>query len=216
MADPEHSGFIRCSAPPALGADEIHLWHMPLALPAARALRAQARDGLLRLLRGYLAGAEPVLEVDAKGKPRLAGKVPLQFNLSHCPGHVMLAFAWAQPLGVDIEARGRRVSVLEVARRFFHADEAAALAELPAALQLDAFVALWTHKEALLKALGDGLSFGLDRIPFALEPSTLSWTLRAASDAADWRLHAFAPAPEVTGCLAWQGRSRRVRQLRVA
>ena len=210
--------FAPCAAMPALAVDEVHLWHAPLPEVNARAAREAARAILLRLLRGYLGLAEVALEVDAHGKPQVRGEPRLQFNLSHCSGHAAFAFARDQPLGVDIEKRTRRIDAMELARRYFHADEAAALAALPATAREAAFIGLWTHKEAVLKATGRGLAFGLDRVCFRLDAAPPAWRLHEvaaeAGTATQWQLRAFAPGPTVAGCLAWCGPARRVSWLR--
>ncbi len=217
-ADP--NGFVASVDAPALGSNEVHLWHAVLAAGDARTARIQAREVLHEVLRRYLGPRELDFELAAHGKPGLKGNPELQFNLSHCGMHVVIALARSQPLGVDIESLSRRVDALELARRFFHADEAAALSALPGSAQADAFLSLWTHKEAVLKALGHGLAFGLDRLRFALDGTGRVQQLRALADDAEaavhWQLHAFMPAPALTGCLAWRGPPRRVRRLRVA
>ena len=128
---------------------------------------------------------------------------------------IVLAFARGQPLGVDIERLRQRTVSLDVAQRFFCAREADALADLPEAHRQTAFLRLWTHKEAVLKAIGSGLSFGLARLEFALDADGEVRGLRdiagEAGPAADWRLRPFAPEENLVGCLAWRGAPRRVR-----
>jgi phosphopantetheine--protein transferase-like protein len=91
--------------------------------------------------------------------------------------------------GLDIEKR-RPVSNLEnLARRFFAEEEAEALLRLPIAARDDAFLRIWTAKEAALKALGLGIVSGLNRFIVAIGEST--HVIRDAGDTAcgmDWRL----------------------------
>ena len=63
----------------------------------------------------------------------------------------------AAPVGVDVERRDRSGD-LDVTRVAFADDEQAELEALPPAARASAFLAAWTRKEALLKALGHGLS----------------------------------------------------------
>jgi 4'-phosphopantetheinyl transferase len=76
---------------------------------------------------------------------------------------------------------------------------------------------LWTHKEAVLKALGDGLGFGLERIEFELSAQgrveRLAHVAAEAGSPADWRLWPLEPAAGITGCLAWRGAARAVQRL---
>src|SRR3546814_15306157 len=67
-------------------------------------------------------------------------------------------------------------------------------------------VRLWCAKEAVLKAHGRGLAFGLDRLEFALRGD--DWALMACDPAlgrpSDWTLHAFTPMPGYLDSLAWR------------
>jgi 4'-phosphopantetheinyl transferase len=61
-------------------------------------------------------------------------------------------------IGVDVE-RLREVRHAEhIARRYFHAAEIAAIAAAPASERNTTFLRIWTGKEALLKALGAGIT----------------------------------------------------------
>ena len=83
---------------------------------------------------------------------------------------------------------------------------AAAIDSVPAASRELAFVRLWCAKEAVLKAHGRGLSFGLHRLEFA--PRDDDWALVSCDPAlgkpSDWTLHAFAPMPGYLASLAWR------------
>ena len=68
------------------------------------------------------------------------------------------------------------------------------------------FVRLWCAKEAVLKAHGQGLSFGLDKLVFAEEDNALKLV---ACDAAlgapgDWTLHEWTPLTGYHAALAWR------------
>lgn len=208
--------------PSALARDEVHLCH--LTLPpglAPREVGAATRAVLGRLVAHYTGCAGPPrLARGERGKPHAPDIPGFEFNLSHAGVHVSLAFAWRQPLGVDIEWRERRIQVQELARRFFAAAEADALDGLDSDLRRAAFLRLWTHKEAVLKALGVGLSFGLDRLEFALDAAGNVAALREIDPACGpveaWRLHAFQRAPRIEGALAWCGPPRPVRTFALA
>jgi len=87
--------------------------------------------------------------------------------------------------------------------------EADALDRLPADTAEAAFVQLWCAKEAVLKAHGHGLSFGLDRLEFTARDG--GWALTACDAALgtpdDWSLHAFAPRAGYLATLAWRSRA---------
>ena len=102
-----------------------------------------------------------------------------------------------------------------LARRFFASEEAAALARVPADLQQSSFMQLWTQKEAVLKALGQGLGFGLHKLAFAVgdagEIGDLQRIDEAAGRAAEWHLRRLSPGPGLVAALAWRGADRALR-----
>jgi 4'-phosphopantetheinyl transferase len=124
--------------------------------------------GLVRtVLSGYLdcAPAELRFLRNARGKPHLDGTrtVDLRFNLSHSHDIALLALAEGREVGVDIEHERPDLDILELAERFFAAEEFRALRGLPKDARRSAFFQSWTRKEALLKAAGHGLNDGLNR-----------------------------------------------------
>ncbi len=109
-------------------------------------------------------GVEPTAisyERSGAGKPRVVGSA-LQFSVSHSGSGIVIAVGRV-PVGVDIEAFGRDRLALEVAARYFPAEEARWLAELPADCVAEKFLRLWVSKEAALKCLGTGLAGHLER-----------------------------------------------------
>lgn len=98
------------------------------------------------------------------GKPFFANHHNhLQFNISHTQGIILLAFGFSSPpLGVDIEAIKMDFDYLDIAQQYFTAAEKQSLRTASPAQQ---FFKIWTRKEALMKALGWGLTdelFALD------------------------------------------------------
>ena len=65
-------------------------------------------------------------------------------------------------IGIDVEAVRPIADASGLARRFFSAEEAGAIALLPSERQAEAFQRMWTIKEAALKAIGKGVVYGLD------------------------------------------------------
>ena len=197
----------------------VHVWRLPYAMP-------QRRAPLLALLGAYLdmPASSVVLDQDARGKPRLAPGVStsdatdrLEFNWSHSGDFALVALARGCELGVDIERFGKNQRSLEIARRFFDPAEADALAELRASARDHAFIKLWCAKEAVLKAVGEGLSFGLGRLAFT-QRADADWALErvdpALGRAPDWQLTSFEAAPGYRGALAWRGQTRAVTAFR--
>lgn len=96
------------------------------------------------------------------GKPSLVGKT-LYFNLSHSADMALVVVSRDGPVGIDVELKKPLSDFIAIAQRFFSKEEVEGLLAEPASEQLDVFYRLWTRKEAYLKMLGLGLSFGLDR-----------------------------------------------------
>ena len=93
----------------------------------------------------------------------------------------------------------------QLAERFFHPNEVAALRALPGHQRVDGFFHAWTRKEAFLKATGKGISYGIDRVEVTLTPGDPARVLALDGDrgaAAAWSLETFAPAPGYLGSVA--------------
>ena len=110
------------------------------------------------------------------GKPRLArAAAEWGFNLSHAGGYVVAALAKGAAIGVDLESMGRKADIDALGEQVFSESEQA----LAKAGGREAFFALWSQKEALLKALGCGWANGnvvrntrLELAAFQTEPTT--------------------------------------------
>lgn len=147
---------------------------------------------------------------DPYGRPYLeAGTHRVDLNWSHSGERLLAVCAERMKVGADIELLRPRPAALALAHRFFDGDEAtrlAAMADDPARLQT-AFTRLWCAKEAVLKAHGRGLAFGLAKLRFVLDEQDLPRL--AACDPAlgapdDWGLHAWTSEPGYWATLAWR------------
>jgi 4'-phosphopantetheinyl transferase len=116
----------------------------------------------------------------AHGRPEIDPPCGLTFNLANHPTLVVCAIrpapelaveapARGPDLGVDVEPLTRGAEILAIADSVFAPDELAALRALPEPTQPDRAVALWTLKEAYIKARGLGLSLPLDGFAFAFD-----------------------------------------------
>jgi 4'-phosphopantetheinyl transferase len=176
---------------------------------------AAAHDWLATL-PGVPAGALP-LHRDPLGRPRFAAGTDADAGWSHSGGGLLLAFGRGATLGVDMEYERPRPKALEIAHRHFAPSEAAWLeshgaaaagAVPPEALSPRdlAFLRLWCAKEAVLKAHGRGLAFGLDRLAFAEVDGALVLAAAdpALGEASAWSLHEFTPHPGYRAAIAWR------------
>ena len=96
-------------------------------------------------------------------------------------------------VGCDVESATRRPRrPLALAQRHFDADTAAAIAALPDTAQGEALLRHWCLREAVLKAHGRGLAFGLHRLNASWDddgPRLLACD-PALGRAQDWTLQA--------------------------
>lgn len=177
--------------------------------PLERGTRAEtaARDWLATALRST-AETLPLVR-SPQGRPRLGR--PLQrtdINWSHSGDGLLMALGDDIRIGVDLELRRPRPRALELAWRFFAPEEAALIAAFATGEQERAFTRLWCAKEAVLKAHGKGLAFGLDRLRFHAGADGNEWSMvecdPALGEASDWSLHHFEPAPGYFAALAWR------------
>jgi 4'-phosphopantetheinyl transferase len=174
--------------------------HRQRGEPAVRPVLSHALDCAEEAL--------PLLR-DGQGRPRLGSPFErFDAGWSHSGEALLLALGESIELGVDIEQVRPRPRARELAQRFFHQDEVDWLAMQEESAMEFSFVRLWCAKEAVLKAHGKGLSFGLEKLVFAEEQGTLNLV---ACDAAlgtphDWTLHEWTPLAGYHAALAWRPR----------
>jgi 4'-phosphopantetheinyl transferase len=162
-------------------------------------------------LRGVLAaelGCRPaaVPLVDGAGKPCLAGTGP-HFSLSRAGDLVVIAVA-SREVGVDVEVVAGETTVLEAARVACTPSEARALDRLQPGARAEAFLGLWTAKEAYLKGRGVGLAVAPDRVEVGVEGADGLAPVRLAGETGPprWWLRRLSPAPGYLGAVAAEGR----------
>ncbi len=187
--------------------DAIQVWYLDYR-------PAQGRQPLRLTLAAYLGiDADEVTLVEGEhGRPRLdpAHRASLDFNWSHSGEHALIAVARGISPGIDIERRRPQPRALPIARRFFGNDEADALAALPEEARAAAFLEIWTAKEAILKAHGRGIGYGLQRLRILSTRAQLR-LLRFDDDDVDaWQLERLVIAPDLVGALAWRGAPRTI------
>jgi 4'-phosphopantetheinyl transferase len=214
--------FIPSSAPPELAPGEIHLWLFTQDSTADR--RTSDHEKSLRELLGaylQLDAKSLCFERDTHGKPFLVdlpANLKLQFNLSHTGNFLLIGVSREQSLGVDLETLQRQRPWLELARRYFSKPEFSALAALAADQCARAFLDLWSCKEAVLKALGRGIAFGLHRLEFSLGThGSVGALMRIDHEAgalAGWHVVRLVPGEGMLGALAWHGSMRTLRAFR--
>jgi len=180
---------------------QAHL-HGQAAEPSVRSWLATELDCAIDVV--------PLLR-SARGRPCLATPFEhLDVSWSHSGDGLLMAYGRNIELGVDIERLRPRPRALELAQRYFTGEETAWLQTHDGHEREEAFIRLWCAKEAVLKAHGYGLAFGLDRIAFAQTREGLSLMACDARLGAvtDWSLIEFVPALAYRAALAWRPRRR--------
>jgi 4'-phosphopantetheinyl transferase len=198
-------------------------WARRLRVADARARFVVARAALRALLGAYLGRPPRRIEIDPgpDGKPALrarAGAVPLHFSVSHSGSLALLAFSSDGPVGVDVEWERELPNALPLAERFFSPRERRAVQAARSAERSRVFLSVWTAKEAVLKARGDGLA-GLDQVELT-RPGAGSGEPQTAIEEGGgrWMVQSLAPARGHVGALATRppARSLWIRSWRAA
>ena len=172
------------------------------------------RIGVLRTLISYY------LSIDSKlirfganqyGKPFIENRHPghlLEFNLSHSNDMVLYAFSFGRRVGVDIEYMRPIKDMDTLIESNFSSNEKDEFAALPIDKRQAAFYHCWTQKEAFVKALGEGLSRGLDQFDVSVtpdSPAALKRTVWDQEEAGRWSLTAIHSIPGYAAALAVEG-----------
>lgn len=181
----------------------VGLWLLPHD-PGTRG-EPQARELLGRRL-GMPPQDVPMTR-DERGRPWLLSPwADYGTGWSHSGHCLLLGLGQGVRLGVDLERLRPRPRMREVVARFFHPEEVRWLEGLPDDECAARFFRLWCAKEAVLKAHGHGISFGLHRLRFAEDAQGtlyLAWCDPALGEAAHWALHEWQAAPDYRAAVAW-------------
>lgn len=220
-----------------LSSHDVHVWRANIDQPEARVqqlaqtLSADERSraerfyfkhdhqrfivgrGLLRKILGcYLGVAGHQLQFcyGTRGKPKLAaisGVSQLNFNLSHSQGLALYAVTRDREIGIDIEYVRQIDAVEQIVKRFFSVQENAVFCKLPLEQKQAAFFNCWTRKEAVVKAIGDGLALPLNQFDVSFLPGEEAKLLSLKGDRAvnRWCLQELKPDPNYVAAIAVEG-----------
>jgi 4'-phosphopantetheinyl transferase len=231
------------SAAAALTGESTHVWRTSLNLPlcelekcllllaadererAARFYKDVDRNrfiaarGTLRMLLSRYLNLAPeriALRCNPHGKPLLAensAQPTLHFNLTRRQDLALYAFAW-NPVGIDVELEEANTEFEQLLPHVASADEMTKLETLPDCERRQAFLHLWTRKEALLKNAGTGFSFPPSQITVLTESGEIDRNLMpgfdvfgkwiAFSPGAGFLAALTAPAIEAIKWFHWQ------------
>ena len=134
------------------------------------------------------------------GKPfaRVNGvAAPISFNVSHSGRHGLIALAPKGRIGVDVEERSTNRNLDVCIRLLFAPEERAEFEDVGAQHKVEQFYRLWTLKEALVKAVGAGLSIDTAKfeVPLAMVRGVKTGMFRFPdSPAVAWDLESIGNA----------------------
>ena len=122
----------------------------------------------------------------ARGKPRLhdISRESVDLNLTHARGLSACVVGLSCMVGIDAEATQRHIDD-EVLSLYAAPQELAPPASLASG---EARLSLWTLKEALVKAMGEGLDIDLRRLHVSLDPPRLLAAPADMGPAHEWHL----------------------------
>lgn len=174
-----------------------------------------ARGILRKIVSSYLNTDSNLVkfEYNSRGKPKIAdflNQINLQFNVSHSEDLALYGFTRDRRIGIDLEYLKKLDDVAKIAQRFFTATESSLIAALSGDEQKRVFLQFWTAKEAYLKAIGTGLTGGLEQVEISLEPqSTLLISGgNLVENAANWSLQRFNPETDYVATIATETKSQ--------
>lgn len=209
----------------------IHLWQIPLHTPISpnlpyeeildtdellMAKRLRSASGkqhyltshvaLRHILSSYLGclAKEIPYTFNKYGKRYLRPEenpLGIEFNLSHSQDLAVCAVAQEKCIGVDIEYLRLVEYQNEIAKQLFTPKENHFYLCLPTEQRQEAFFQLWTMKEAFIKAIGEGFSFGPENVGFSLFPPSVD-SLPFPDELPQWYIHNFTPKSGYMGTIA--------------
>jgi 4'-phosphopantetheinyl transferase len=164
------------------------------------------RFALRVILADYLdlRPSEVSLGAGPTGKPFVTtDRADLRFSCSHSSGLTLFAIGVGADVGVDVERVRSLPELDDLARLQFAEDEWRELGRMPESPRQRQFFRLWTAKEAVLKATGDGLSRRLDSVRLYSAHGVDSRSARIEGDGSrHWSTTWFSPAPDYVACVA--------------
>ncbi|MGJ8639254.1 MAG: 4'-phosphopantetheinyl transferase family protein [Opitutaceae bacterium] len=161
---------------------------------------------MLRTIIEFYCGSEVAgreFVTNSYGKPSIGNSV-FEFNLSHSGEYAVVACSMKIPLGVDVEKKRSDFDYLEVGEHFFTYEECCHIRSSDDSE--DTFFRYWTIKEAIVKAIGQGLSVGLNSISLGLDqccPEVVTWE-SSQEGAKDYAIVECSPDPAYSMSLAYE------------
>lgn len=219
---------------------EVHVWRASLQQPTpvrlqlwetlttderSRALRYRQEPlqhawivgrGVVRsLLSRYLECLPAAIQFayTDRGKPILAQPPhpALAFNVTHSHQMLLCAIAWHCEIGIDVEHQRAIAQLTDIVERYFSPAEQATILAAPSQHRSAEFFRLWTLKEAICKATGQGIQ-GLAETTLTCHTQPMQvQTVYGQPPSQTWSLHSFSPEPNYVGAIAYTAPPRSLR-----
>lgn len=195
LLEGDAADWVEAATPFVTEAERAQARRFLHALDAARHLLGRA---LVRRVLRAATGVERLGDFPRTplGKPICpdaphGGTSGIDFSISHSGDMVWAAFCREAAVGIDVEQIHPLPDLFELAAQL-HPLECAAIRAHPEPARAAAFYRCWTRKEAVLKALGQGLNLPLHSFQVRPEPCERDWLVSLpgqtaqASACADW------------------------------
>ncbi len=242
------NAWKNCPERPVLSPDIVDVWGIPLdpeqhnlpgflellsddELQRVDSCASTARYNEFVITRGHLRNIigrildkpprDLVFEPGNHGKPFLAGRDQrrgVSFSVSHTQDLALIAVTLHRAVGIDVE-KIHPVDHERLAHRFFSRAEYTALQQIQGTARLSAFFITWVRKEAIVKAIGEGIVLGLDEFDVSVCPETppvLQAARWGAGPVGDWSLADIRINDDYAACMAVAGKPCRLRLWRAS
>lgn len=140
-------------------------------------------------------------------QPELAGS-SIRMSLAHSGDVALVAVAGRGKIGVDVERRRASVDGWSLLRHALTLEEYKRLEQAPRGARADAFLSMWTRKEALLKAVGTGLKVDPRLVELGVNGEVIALP-ESLGTAREWTLTPI-PLPGYLAAVAYEGTVRAV------
>jgi 4'-phosphopantetheinyl transferase len=176
--------------------------------------RFMATRSTLRKLLGARIGVSPnelVFVATERGRLELPDHPLLSFNVSHSGDAALLAISDRRVVGVDLERLDPSLNWRRIVALVCTDDEQRVLQTAPEQMQCELFIRYWVAKEAILKAMGIGITE--DLLNLVVDPTAQGVQKPVVSNtsaligARTLRFHWLSDVDEHPACIAY-GRAR--------
>lgn len=136
------------------------------------------------------------------GKPFLPESPELSFNMSHSGDILAIAMGGKCQLGIDVECYKARNTWEGLVKKCFATEEADYWYSLDTSERSRAFYQFWVIKEAFVKAVGKGITLGLNQC--VVDPENFSSFIRVPEQgglADQWQVYALDLSADEFGAL---------------